>query len=143
MTPSFWKLDPEVPGGIGKGTILDRSTHPPRVENLHFVFDGWLGDDLLTSFPVYLVTARVREALEGLQPTGCRLETLTVTKSTQFMEGHFALVLPQMWWLRITGAAGVDDFGMSNDHSLVVSQRVLDCLRRFHLDHCLIAQFRA
>ena len=137
----YFKLNPEVPGGFGRGTILDRTTHPPKVSNLHYVFDGWLGDDLLTTFPVYLVSERLRESLDTLCPSGCEWSTFKMTKSATFMELHFERQLPHFWWLRIVGRAGVDDFGMSADHSLVVSERVLDCMKRFSLKHCDIAEY--
>ena len=56
----FHTLEPEVAGGFGEQTILDNSTHPPDVKWLHYVLDGWLGDDILESFPCYIVTERLR-----------------------------------------------------------------------------------
>jgi hypothetical protein len=40
-------LEPEVSGEIGERTVIDSSVHPPIVSYLHFVFMGWLGDDLI------------------------------------------------------------------------------------------------
>lgn len=54
----FYVLEPEVAGGWGgDGTVVDREFHPPIVSRLVYEFDGWLGDDLVTTFPpVYIVT---------------------------------------------------------------------------------------
>jgi hypothetical protein len=37
--------------------------------------------------------------------------------------------LPSLVWLKVDGKAGHDDFGIAEDHWLVVSERVLDVLR--------------
>jgi hypothetical protein len=48
--PSFFRLEPEVAGGPGAATVLDSSTHPPRVARLEYHFDGWLGDNVLRQY---------------------------------------------------------------------------------------------
>jgi hypothetical protein len=46
---------------------------PEVVTHLHYEFEGWLGDDLLTTFPEFIVTERLAAALEASKPTGLRL----------------------------------------------------------------------
>ena len=48
-------IEPEVAGGLGDHTVMDRSVHPPIVSKLHYQMEGWLGDALLESFPVFIV----------------------------------------------------------------------------------------
>ncbi|APF85630.1 hypothetical protein HI806_01945 [Ralstonia solanacearum] len=55
---NYFFLEPEVAGALGENTVLDASTHPPRVEKLHFEFSGWLGDAILESFPCVIATLR-------------------------------------------------------------------------------------
>lgn len=52
----FYILDPEVAGGLGTQTEIDSSVHPPLVKRLHYELDAWMGDDLVQTFPCYLVT---------------------------------------------------------------------------------------
>lgn len=120
---------------------MERHTHPPIVSRLHYGFQGWLGDELLTTFPCYIVTERVRQALERLGATGCSFDTVRVTTEYPFDELYPGRQLPPFTWLKITGRAGVDDFGMSADHRLVVSSRVLRCLKEFPVAHCEIEEF--
>ena len=61
--PPFFRLQPEVPGGFGERSVLDTSVHPPTVHRLHFEFMGWDGDDLVTSFPCFLVSERLGKAM--------------------------------------------------------------------------------
>ena len=138
----YFYLEPEVAGGFGEGSVLDTSVHPPRVERLHYEFDGWLGDDLLTSFPCYIVTDRLKNELQRSELTGYELDRVKVTKSEFFGDMHpDAPPLPRFHWLKITGRAGIDDFGMAKDHRLVVSERALRVLRYGQLSDCEIVEF--
>jgi hypothetical protein len=100
------------------------------------VFDGWLGDSLVESFPCYVVTEALADRLAATF-SGFALDDVETSASEQFRELHPRGVLPKFRWLRVTGIAGVDDFGMASDHRLVVSQRALDLVRASgaaHLD---------
>src|SRR6476660_8794270 len=70
MLEGWSVLAPEVAGGWGERTVADTSTHPPRVTALHYQFDGWLGDELLESFPCYIVTRRLAHALTAAGLSG-------------------------------------------------------------------------
>jgi hypothetical protein len=43
----YFYVEPEVAGGLGERTVMDRSTHPPVVKRLHYQLEGWLGDAIL------------------------------------------------------------------------------------------------
>jgi len=132
----YYTLEPEVAGGLGERSVLDASTHPPTVSRLHYELEGWLGDDLLQSFPCFVVTARLKRALESIPASGCEFDSVEVTKSQTFAELYPGRDLPEFFWLKPTGRAGLDDFGMSADHVLVASERALKCLRAFSLANC-------
>lgn len=72
----FFLVEPEVAGGLGKYTIMDRNTHPPIVSKLHYQFDGWLGDVLLESFPCFIVTEAAKLKLQAVGATGIRFDEL-------------------------------------------------------------------
>lgn len=51
--------------------------------------------------------------------------------------------LPELNWLKITGKAGIDDFGLTPLDApvdLVVSGRALDLLQTFQLQECEIIE---
>jgi hypothetical protein len=133
---TYYALEPEVAGHLGDRSVVDRSVHPPVVKRLHYEFDGWLGDDLLESFPSFIVTKSLCERLVQSGLRGCQFDHAEVSKSDLFEEIHPDRELPEFAWLKIVGRAGVDDFGLSPDHRLVVSQRALDILKSLKLDNC-------
>lgn len=63
-------IEPEVAGGIGEITVMDRSRHPPIVSKLHYCFDGWGGGVLLTSFPCFIITQAAQKKLSRLGSQG-------------------------------------------------------------------------
>ena len=132
----FSSLEPEVAGELGDDTVIDRSVHPPRVSKLHYVFTGWLGDELLESFSCYIVTERVADALQSAGHAGYTFDAVELEVSDHFRELYPNRHVPPFRWLRITGRAFVDDFGMSDEHLLIVSDRALAILRQFALNEC-------
>lgn len=133
----YYKLDPEVAGHLGRDTAMDPSSHPPVVYSLHYEFDGWPADDLVTSFPCFLVTRQMQKVLEGARPSGCSFADLKASTSEEFEELHPGRPLPSFSWLKVSGVAGRDDFGTTpSGGSLIVSDRILKLMKQGRLDNC-------
>lgn len=137
----FFVLRPEVAGSLGRNTVMTRNTHPPKVSHLHYEFDGWNGDDLLESFPCFIVTRRLAEALERDRLSGFELAAVQMSKSGEFEDLYSDQDLPEFVWLQVTGQAGVDDLGLDAVAHLVVSSRALAVLQRFHVVGCDIDDY--
>ncbi len=126
----FYELEPEVTGGFGKNAILDSATHPPEVKFLHIELDGWLGDHLLECFPCFIVTELLANSLAQLGAVGYSLGSVEVTLSEQFRELYPGRNVPKFLWLKVNGCAGKDDFGISDENCLIVSECVFDELKK-------------
>ncbi|MBV7530989.1 hypothetical protein [Chitinophaga sp. sic0106] len=63
MNKEYDRLLLEVSGELGEGTKIENSTHPPIVNYLHFIFNGWLGNELIECFHCYLVTDTLQQHL--------------------------------------------------------------------------------
>jgi hypothetical protein len=137
----YFYIEPEVSGGLGGNTVADTTVHPPVVSKLNYLFDGWLGDDLLELFPCYVVSERLKSEIMNSELLGFEIDGLEVTKSDQFDELYPGKELPEFYWLKITGQAGKDDFGIASDHRLVVSDKALDALRRCSLEQADLEEF--
>jgi hypothetical protein len=124
-------IDPEVSGGLGSESVLDNSVHPPIIKELHYEFDGWLGDDIIESFPAYLITERLKQEIENNSFTGYLISNVLITKSSLFNEIYPNKNLPEFHWLKVYGKAGVDDFGIGKGSRLVISKRVITTLTQF------------
>jgi len=99
----YFYLEPEVAGSYGEDTVLDTSVRPERVERSHYEFAGWLGDDLLEFFPVFILTERLKDRLQILGATGYEIDKVKVTKSELYREMEpEAPPLPKFHWLKVT-----------------------------------------
>jgi hypothetical protein len=137
----YFKIEPEVAGGISWRTVMDRSVHPPIVSKLHYEFDGWLGDVLLESFPCFVVTLEAQRALESLGAIGIEFDSVEVSTSEQFEIFYPSLKLPPFVWMKVHGEPGRDDFGLGQDLILVISERALDALSALGIAHATTEPF--
>jgi hypothetical protein len=140
MSTTYYFVEPELAGGLGKHTVMDRSTHPPRVDRLHYDFDGWPDDVLLESFPCFIVTESARSGIEAAQLTGVRFDQVEVTASEDFKERHPNRQLPPFLWMRVEGKARQNDFGTAPDGILVVSGKALGVLQSLGIDHAVVRE---
>lgn len=139
----YYQIEPEIAGGWGEKTIADTRCHPPIVTMLEYEFDGWLGDSLLTSFPCYIITQKLATDLQQANLSGFTLTHCEVTTSATFNELTPKEELPEFQWLKVNGVAGKDDFGMNENHLLVVSTRALKLITSHQLKHCDIEEYSA
>lgn len=137
----FYYIEPEVSGGLGEKTVIDTTVHPPSVSKLHYQFDGWLGDHLLETFPCYIISDRMVSNIASAGLSGYQIDSVEVTKSDQFNDLYPGKQLPPFFWLKINGKAGNDDFGIADDHRLVVSEKALSVLRRGCIDQADLETF--
>jgi hypothetical protein len=136
-------IEPEVSGGLGDHTIMDRRVHPPIVSKLHYQMEGWLGDAILESFPAFIVTEEAKQGLLASGVTGAIFAEVEVTTTDDFRALYPDRELPLFAWLKPEGEAGHADFGTASDGRLVVSERALNVLRQFGLANALVEPFDA
>lgn len=137
----YFYIEPEVAGALGMNTVMDRRVHPPIVSKLHYHFDGWLGDQLLESFPCFIASELLEQKLKEAGFTGTVFDRVEITVSQQFRELYPNRQLPKFVWLRVEGTVGRDDFGIAPDGRLIVSERALGLLRDLRISHALVTEF--
>ncbi|MDC1143206.1 hypothetical protein OAU50_08960, partial [Planctomycetota bacterium] len=114
---------------------MDCSVHPPNVSVLHIQLDGWLGDELLETFPCYIVSLSLLERIWDATLTGVNFTNVQVFKSETFNEMYPNKDLPEFFWMTVEGKPGVDDFGVY-ESTLIASQRALDVLSEAKIPNC-------
>jgi hypothetical protein len=138
----YFILDPEVAGSLGPRSVVNTTVHPPTVTKLHFVVDAWLGDDIVQSFPCYLVTEELKSRLKAITPSGLEFASAEITPADNFEELNRGRKLPKLSWMKVIGSPGSDDLGLTSDARLVVSERILGEMRHLQIDRCEVKQFR-
>ena len=134
-------LEPEVAGAMGTDTILDNSVHPPIVKFLHFHFMGWLGDDILETFPSFIVSERLKKSIEEKRLKGISFDFVKITQSDDFKMTSINNQLPPFYWAKINGTFGIDDFVIAKDFRLLVSDRAYDVISEFNTTNAFVEEY--
>lgn len=126
-------IEPEVAGSLGEKTEIDNSFFPPLIKNLHYEFDGWLGDDILESFPCYIMTEALRKAIEAESLTGIHFNEVLISKSETFLEIYPDRDLPNFFWAKINGEPYKDDFFITEKNGLAISERAYELIKQYNI----------
>jgi hypothetical protein len=137
----YFCIEPGVAGGLGERTVMDTRVHPPFITKLHYEMEGWLGDVLIESFPVFAITQEAADVLSNAGMTGIRFGAVEVTASDTFSQMYPGRALPAFVWLQPDPDACRSDFGTAPDGQLVVSERALTLLRKLGIANALVAPF--
>lgn len=133
-------MEPEVAGGWGDDTLVDTSVHPPIVTALVYAFDGWSGDDLLTTFPCFIVTDRLAALIEATKLSGYSFAPVKCVKTETFDDLYPGRSLPAFRWLKVTGTVNCDDFAIDDEHRLVVSDAAYAVIAQGNIAHCEVIE---
>lgn len=145
---NFYLLGPEAAGQLGTSCVHgDLTERPVNIMVPDFEFQFWPHDDLLNGFFTYACTPELADGLKKSSLTGFELAKLNVSFEERFQQWadlHKGEQLPEFQWLKITGRAGVDDFGLIQGPCrlpLVVSGRAFGVLNQFKLEYCDIENY--
>ena len=125
------KIVPEIMVDLGENTVYEESTAVyPKIIHLHMNLENWWGDDLLTSFPEYMATDALKEALEISEFTGFSFHDMEITHDVYFDYNYqLGRPLPKFWWMKITGQAGKDDLYIYKG-DLFISEPLLNFIKQ-------------
>lgn len=132
-------LEPLVADELGEGTRLDATTHPPEVEAVEYVLDTPTEDDLIESFPVFLVSESLADQLADAQLRGFTLEEAQVIPSREYFEVWGSAAHKRYRWLRLKSSPQSDTW-LDESYRLCVSDRMMAVLREGVLDGCDITR---
>jgi hypothetical protein len=136
----YFNIEAEVAGGLGPHSIAREVPGQLLVEKLHYVFEGWQGDELLESAPCYIVTQQLADRLRAGGMRGVSFDQVEISRSEIFDELHPNETLPPFVWMKITGTKGKDDFFFAAYARLVVSQRVWQIITPYAA-HAVVSEF--
>lgn len=145
----MFRLEPEVAGEIGENSkIKYEGGMLSEVEFLHYEFAGWLGDELLTSYPCFIVSENIVDDILKSNLKGYRFEDIEISTSDEFKEMYPNRTIPNFKRLIPLGKVIVsdekivqfsdDDFCLEDNVELVVSYKALEILKRHKMEYCEI-----
>jgi len=146
----MFRLEPEVAGEIGENSIINYERGMIKeVKFLNYVFTGWLGDELLTSHPCFIVSENIVEDILKSNLKGYKFEDVEISVSDEFKEIYRDRYIPNFKRLIPLGKVVVcdekiiqssrDDFCLEDDVELVVSYSALEMLKKYKINNCEIS----
>lgn len=149
----YYKLEPEVAGGIGKESQIIY-TEEGRIKEITFLdyeFDGWLGDELLTTTPTFIVSEQLTNDIIERKLTGCIFQDMKVSVSDDFLEFHHKEELPN--FKRLVPVNNINSFDELDNslqdfyayklRELIVSEKALSIIKEHSISHCDIIEINA
>lgn len=129
---SFYRIKPEVAGELGPNTTY-LSTFPTVVGEMEYLFDRWPADEFVRAHPGFAVSARVRALIEKAGLTGVRFSECKQGK-TDYFDGN--QTIPKFFRLEPLGTAHHDDFGLNEQHHLIISEKANRVFNDCGLEQC-------
>jgi hypothetical protein len=121
-------IDPDVLVGLGDETVFGINNE--EVLSLHMNIEDWLGDDLLTCHPVFIVTEQLKTKLEKTNLSGFSFADMKQSFDEYFNDNfQLKTPVPNFYWLKINGQEDKDDFFISKDKNLMISETCLKFLK--------------
>ncbi|PYJ62145.1 MAG: hypothetical protein DME24_04660 [Verrucomicrobia bacterium] len=120
---SFFFTQLPVFGQIGPKTVMDRSVHPPRIQELHCVIDVLPSSDTFEVFPCIIFSGRILAALLAAECSGFAVRGGLFEASEIFNELRQGSPIPELRWCEITGVPYKDDLGLARQTRLIVSEK--------------------
>jgi hypothetical protein len=138
----FYKIHPEVPGGLGANTIYNKDVAPWELTHPHLIFDGWLGGDILKISNCYLITEDLKKSREFSGLSGIlSYEPIDIELSQTFNNLYPNKKLPKIYRIIINGVKGIDDFWMLDYYKLVISEKALNILKKYNISDMEIEEY--
>jgi hypothetical protein len=136
----FYKIWPILAGIPSEGCVGDLDSPGPQMSFVKCIIDLEPPSDLISCGSIVLAKQSLVEHLQALKPSGVTFhkDNLKVEGSANFADPHrpdFA----EWLCLELTGEPGKDDFAY--EVGVIVSDRVMDVLRKFKLDQCEVFDY--
>lgn len=152
----LFMIEPEVAGEIGENTIYENyyeivnKGEPPIISYLHFIFMGWLGDDILEVTPCFLVSEKLKKAIEESDLKGYEFQNIEISISEDYAQMNANSEMPCFYRLIPQGTISVNDkvysnwdrldFCVTEKAYLVLSEKAMDVIKSFNLDNADITE---
>ena len=145
---NYYLLYPEVAGELGDGSeVVYEDGQIKEVIFLEYNFMGWLGDELLTTHPCFIVTESLQNdiILNGL--TGVKFNNIAMTFSNEFRDMCGNRKVPKFVQMICNDLyeSNVEnlqkDFYLNKYKDIIVSEKALSVLRQHKIDMCDIEKY--
>jgi hypothetical protein len=127
----YFSFRADVAGGFGPHSVVRHVPGALLVDKLHYIFEGWRGDEIVESCPCCIVTERLAGMIKAAGLTGVSFDSVEIGRSDIFLELQPGQELPPFLWMKVSGTKGQDDFFYARYARLVISQRAWEVIQPY------------
>ncbi len=145
---NYYILYPEVAGELGdKCKIIYENGKIKEIEHLQYNFKGWLGDELLTAHPCFIVSEGLKNDIVSKQLSGIDFRDISVIFSDEFYASSSNTNMPQFFEiiLKHPDSEKVNDFKYDFYYNkykdMIVSEKALSVIKTHHINFCNIEDY--
>lgn len=144
---NYFKLEPEIAGAIGDNSKIEYENGKIKeVLFLEFCFMDWLGDELLSTHPCYIITESVKNDIILNQLQGVQFQEILISFSDEFCELNETGRVPK--FIRIIcnndfekkDNDSLQDFYLNKYKELIVSEKALKIFQNHTLANCIVRE---
>ena len=121
-------LQPLVGGELGQDVEFDNSTHPPGIDRVQYVLDYPTSEDLMESFPAYIVSEALAERLVAAGLRGFTLAEAEVLPGENYLALYGDVPHKTYRWLQVAPRTPDADVWLDDAPQLCVSDRMMAVL---------------
>ena len=152
----LYMIEPEVAGEIGEKTVYENydaivnDGEIAVITHLHFVFMGWLGDDVLEVTPCFLISDRLKNAIEKSDLKGYEFEDIEISLSDDYLEMYPNRETPSFYRVIPKGTIKIQDetyydwdnmdFCITEKAYLVLTEKAINIFKQFQIDNADVTE---
>lgn len=143
----FYKLEPEIAGEIGDNSIIQYENGKiSKIKYLEFRFTDWLGDELISTHPCYIITENLKEEILLNKLRGIQFQNILISFSDEFFELNDSTVIPNFVQIICENKYEekndviIQDFYVNEYKELIVSENALNVFQNHTLNNCVIQE---
>lgn len=132
----YYIVTPAAEAETGEEAIFSSSGHSRKIVFLHVYLVTYPESDLIQAYPAFIVTKKLRLAIESAGISGAKFLPCKVSKDPQYDDYSYTTDLPEMFGLEPDGVENVDDIVSYNEAEFKASDRFVRLLKSFAHDGC-------
>lgn len=126
-------IEPEVIVGLGNRTVFktDKKNAARIIDELHIDIEDWLGDDLVTCHPVFLVSSKLKDYLQEEQLAKNINFTKFELTFSEYFDDNYKLdkEIPDFFWLKFSSNSNTNPLFIDSSYNLNIEENLLFSLK--------------
>ena len=132
----YYIVTPAAEAETGEEAIFSSKDNPRKIIFLHVYLVTYPESELIQAYPAFIVTKKLRSAMESTGISGAKFLPCKVSKDPQYDDYSNTPDLPEMFGLEPFGVEDIDDIVFYSGTKIKASDRFVRLLKSLAHDGC-------